>query len=187
MNSALLACSVTDWIQAIGVLVGVGVAYAGLQTWRTQLHGTSDFEAKRGLLLAAFRLRNALQSVRRTATFGGVLINGSDAQAREVINRVDEHVSKAMFAFEDARAVAEAIFGSEEIRQLVEPIQQLTGRVRSSFETEMFSRIEGARDRGARRPSWDEFSWASDDPSIDAGTRDVNAAFSKLESWARVQ
>ena len=55
---------VKDIVTVISLAVAALVAIKGLQTWRRQLKGTTDYDLAKRLLKAAYRLRDALQAVR---------------------------------------------------------------------------------------------------------------------------
>ena len=52
------------YITAVATAMGVLVAFMGLDAWKKQLKGKTDYELARRLLKAAYKLRNALSYVR---------------------------------------------------------------------------------------------------------------------------
>ena len=55
---------VRDSLVALAAIATVIVAVRGLNTWSTELRGRSRFEASRGMMLATYRLRDAVRSCR---------------------------------------------------------------------------------------------------------------------------
>jgi hypothetical protein len=51
-------------VTASAAVVGVVIAYAGLQTWKAQLKGRAAYDVARATLRGALRVRNAIESVR---------------------------------------------------------------------------------------------------------------------------
>lgn len=49
---------------AVAALVGVTIAYRGLETWKRQLRGAAHFDSCRKFLLAVYRLRDEFASIR---------------------------------------------------------------------------------------------------------------------------
>lgn len=58
------ASAIANILQAVGLLVGVGVAWRGLQTWRDQMRGQAEHAAACALLRCTLRLRDILLAVR---------------------------------------------------------------------------------------------------------------------------
>ncbi|MHA2429285.1 MAG: hypothetical protein ACXADB_14780 [Candidatus Hermodarchaeia archaeon] len=54
----------SDSITALAALAAVVIAYFGLQTWREQLKGKTEYELARRFLRAVYRVRDALALVR---------------------------------------------------------------------------------------------------------------------------
>lgn len=52
-------------IIALATVAGAVIALFGIKAWRKQLEGSAHFEVARGLLLEVYRLRDALEGVRR--------------------------------------------------------------------------------------------------------------------------
>jgi hypothetical protein len=54
----------TDYVTSFAAVAGVVFAGIGLSAWRKQLHGTSEYELARRLMLQVYQLRDALQATR---------------------------------------------------------------------------------------------------------------------------
>jgi hypothetical protein len=63
--SCELISAVSDTITAVAATAAVIVAGIGLTTWIRQLHGTTEYDLSRRLLLQVYRVRDALKEVRR--------------------------------------------------------------------------------------------------------------------------
>lgn len=58
-------------ILTVTAVVGAAVALVGLQTWRKQLEGRTEYELARRFLRAALEARDAIENVRRPMMLGG--------------------------------------------------------------------------------------------------------------------
>lgn len=56
--------ALADIITATAITAGILIATIGLNTWRKQLRGTTEYELAKRLLLQVYRLRDALQYTR---------------------------------------------------------------------------------------------------------------------------
>src|SRR5438045_1897492 len=54
---------------------GVYVAWLGLQTWRRQLHGTTNFELARNLTRATIKVQNGIETARLSPLYTGLNAN----------------------------------------------------------------------------------------------------------------
>jgi hypothetical protein len=180
-----LGCSLTDWIQAIGVLGGVLIAGFGLASWRAELRGRAQHEAVVGLLEAAIRMRDALQRARREVTWGGPGGGCSTEEAQAAVAGINKVVLERMAALEEAQARPEVLFGRAAITPLLDPIWQMVGSVRAAVENSLLAR---AKDAQRVRQSDEQHrlaTWTSNDPGVDPGTGRLLASLSQLEDWAR--
>lgn len=62
---------VKDGITAAGVMIGTGIAYSGLQTWKRQLHGNARFELSRRILKTTYAVREAMANARSPVISAG--------------------------------------------------------------------------------------------------------------------
>lgn len=60
---------IVDIIPSVAAIIVSVVAVMGLNTWKNQLHGKSEYELAGRLLVGAFRLRDAIKGVRNPAMF----------------------------------------------------------------------------------------------------------------------
>jgi len=78
-----------DWIVPIATAsaatIGSFVALVGLSSWRRQLHGQSDHELARRILVALFKMRDAIQDVRNPALFSSEMPD-PPAEKRETMS-----------------------------------------------------------------------------------------------------
>lgn len=61
---------ISDQLASLVALIAAALAYAGLQTWRLQLKGTSEYTLAKEVLKAAYRVREGFKHVRNPAIFG---------------------------------------------------------------------------------------------------------------------
>ncbi len=64
VDLAGVAEAIRDSAIAIVSVLGLIIAYCGLQTWRRQLRGNTEYDLARRLLRASFKMRDALRTVR---------------------------------------------------------------------------------------------------------------------------
>lgn len=64
MDPATLLTTVKDIMVAIAAITTTGVAVIGLEKWRHEIRGKSDFEAARELAVATYKLRSAVDKAR---------------------------------------------------------------------------------------------------------------------------
>jgi hypothetical protein len=79
---------VRDALTGCAALVGAVVAVIGLNAWHRQLKGKTDYELARRLLKAAYKVRDAIRSVRNPAIFEG------EARAAQKEVEIDEPALK---------------------------------------------------------------------------------------------
>lgn len=58
-------------VQALAVVVTVGIAFAGLKTWRQQLVGGKKFEIAEATLMTVYQIRVAIKQIRNPFIFSG--------------------------------------------------------------------------------------------------------------------
>ena len=64
---AQLIAIAKDVLTGVAAIVAAGVAVAGLETWKRQLRGNTEYELPRRLLRSAYRLREAIRWTRAAA------------------------------------------------------------------------------------------------------------------------
>jgi hypothetical protein len=111
----------------IPIWVGMGVALAGLRTWRKQLYGKQEYDVAVRLLTFIFKYRDALQGVRNPFSFVDPS-KGVDGQ-REEYNARWSAVNSARSDLEAELLVAEAIWGTDGLRTPLGSLFALDGRV----------------------------------------------------------
>lgn len=175
---APIACSVTDWIQALGVVAGVVIAGLGLRAWYAQLEGGARHKAGMDLLVAVINYRQTLQTARRTVTFSCVIGKGERPEAARWDRDIDAIVVPAMAALDAAVGPAEILLG-EDARTLTSRISALGGSVRAAIQNELGRRA--GDDTPPDRLGLS--SWTSDDPDHDRFSAAFRDAFAPLQAW----
>lgn len=180
--------SLPEWIRALATLggtivalVGVTIAAKGLTTWQRQQRGATRHGAAIEVLIAAFGLRQTLQTIRFSCVYGGPGAGSPREVVARAIEQFDEPAHAAMEAFDKAVGRAEAVFGADLLAQ-VKPIRDMIGKVRTAARNEIHSR---GKDNVSGPRGWENFGWCNEDPALDKGTAELRAAFGPLEAWAR--
>jgi hypothetical protein len=65
-----LVTLIKDLILCGAAIAGAVIAIKGLNTWKRQLKGQSEYELSRRLLVTLFKYRDAINGVRHPAMFG---------------------------------------------------------------------------------------------------------------------
>lgn len=203
-------CSI-DWPSLFGVLkdfalggaavVTSWVAVQGLQKWRDELRGKTNFEVARGLARATYKVRDELAACRtpliRSAEYpagyqapapGAPPNRAKEASALAyVYNNRWKPVTEALREFDAQKLEAEALWGSE-IREGTEALHRCATTVFVAIE----SILDDARAGGAHFESNREFGrrtrsqahaslTATDNPL----SNDIAAAVSAIENKLR--
>lgn len=106
-------------VQAAAVCGGVWIAWKGLQTWRAQLKGTTEYELARNLLRSVYKTKEAINHLRAPFRF----IRPSASPAEQQGARIKDWEARAKVfvdAFEELRMYrleAEVVFGDRELSE----------------------------------------------------------------------
>jgi len=71
MDSTELISVIKDITTAIVAIIGVGVAIAGLSTWRKQIKGKTEYDLARRLLKSIYKIRDSIPAVRNPFQLAG--------------------------------------------------------------------------------------------------------------------
>lgn len=78
---------VKDIITALSALAVAGIATLGLQTWKKELKGRTEYELARRLLRAVYKARHAIHLIRNPLMFAGEIVQS----LQEANIQVDQH------------------------------------------------------------------------------------------------
>lgn len=81
--------AIADSATAIAAAGGIGIAFAGLRTWRDQLTGQNEYEVARRLLRVALATRDRIAFVRHPVITG--------ASSRLPIRKLDWRLRKMVY------------------------------------------------------------------------------------------
>lgn len=98
-------CSITDWIsalssavQAVAVLLGLWIAYLGLDQWKRQSVWTKNSELAEEVMLAANAFRDSIARVRSPIGYSGE--GTSRTKDQNEIEEVEKHLNYKFIPFE---------------------------------------------------------------------------------------
>lgn len=145
MNSVDIAGVVAiakDVMTGAAALIAAVVAARGLQTWKRQLHGNTNYELARRLLRSAYRVREAIRWVRNPLILYGEAASalkgaglsdsppaGSDDQGEALVYQARwQRVAEANVEFLAELLEAEALWGPE-IRQRGDALAACIGQL----------------------------------------------------------
>jgi hypothetical protein len=193
---------IKDIITALAALTAGIVAVVGLQSWRRQLKGKTDYELARRFLRAAYRVREAIRYVRNPIRGGSEYEEAnqkpaiSNSQRSERANaeaalyshrwnRLHEAISDLQLELLEA----EVSWGSKP-RQSVDPLYKCIGKLRAStwlylhdFENPNLRTDDKAE---ARRKQNDLVVFeSSEDPSEDQFTAEIKDAIEVIETFMK--
>lgn len=125
---------VKDCILGVAAAVTAWVAVRGLNKWHQEMAGKHQYDAARGLVKAAYKLRNEIQMCRspffRGAEFGGN--EGAEGWRKAYEGRFTP-VLTCLEEFEAAALEAESIWGSS-VRDKADAIRSCVGELYAAIE-----------------------------------------------------
>lgn len=141
--------SIKDIFLAIAAILTVLVAWKGLNTWRRQLFGKTEYALVRRLLRYTYQYRDAIQQVRVPYMFGSEMANLTEEEAEKMNTEEIHHynlqkgyerrwdfISKAKVNLEPALLEAEVLWGKnirDKFSKLFHNESVLAGNLMSYF------------------------------------------------------
>lgn len=185
----------------IAAIVASVVAIKGLSTWNRQLKGEVEYELTRRLLKCAFRIREALKSVRNPVMFGYEQPRPEEAEASKMSNDKIRHygltrayqmrwdkVNEAQTEFQTDILEAEVIWGNV-IHQKFKRLLELQGELYSVVQTYLVicdpSKPESTRNsyQEILKKKRDILYDLSTEDNPDDFTQDVTKAVKEIEDF----
>lgn len=137
--------ALADSITAVAAAGGAVVAAMGLATWREQLKGRTQYDLARRMLEKTYRLREAIRSARNPVILGGEFHAAAEEETdgeethpgatdeyndaiAAVYDQRWKHVAEIKSDLEADAFEAEALWGSEETDEALEPLRDFHGR-----------------------------------------------------------
>ncbi len=191
-----------DLLTALAAAVGAIVAILGLNTWRRQLRGHTEYELARRYLRAALRVRDAISTVRNpfmNYVDKTVPAKSTDAGPQaESLNRAEstrlayadrwQRLDSARSDLRLEAIEAEVLWGSQALAVL-EPLNRAIGELYSSLSSHL-DRLDRPHFDG---PSgWSQLDWnrinsviyeSSADPAVDQFTKTIVEAVRTIEGF----
>ncbi|MEO1572323.1 MAG: hypothetical protein AAFU51_13805 [Bacteroidota bacterium] len=198
-----LVSLIKDIVTGIVAIGGLTVAALGLQAWRRQLRGRTQYDLARRTLRATYKVRNEIQSVRHPGISSGEfkvareeagieenpqVVGSSIEDNVAVYQRRMNRLGEAWSDLELEITEAEVLWGKE-ISEAVKPLRSCTISLNASLRT--YFRLMRAEERRRKvdRKRWEEADkiiyWTSDDPSEDSFTGSVSLAVEKVEEYLK--
>lgn len=126
---------IRDLVTIVSLIVAACVAIKGLQTWRSQLTGTAEYDLAKRILKATYKLRNALESVRNPLMTVGEISHAvkeanidTDPKSSEYSSKSNaavysirwKKVTESLAELQEEAIEAEALWGSTVGKQILE-------------------------------------------------------------------
>jgi hypothetical protein len=188
-------------ITAIAAIAAAAFAYIGLQTWRHQLKGASEYALAKELLKAAYRVREAFKHVRNPAMFSYEYPEGmrqpdghlaEDKRADGIGHAYEERfkvLSEAFLTLEDKNLDGQVEWGSK-YSEIIVPLRKCRIELKIALQDHIES-LRRTYERPAstveeRREAGSVMYYLGEAPSEhDLFTPQINAAISEFESRLR--
>lgn len=136
---------IKDFIVAMAAIFGTFIAKKGLDTWRRQLKGQSEYELSRRILVTLFKYRDAINSVRNPLFYGFEISYPTESESKSMTpDEIDFYgVSKAYQArwdkvYDEKKILyvdlleSEAIWGGR-LKDIFKNIYDLENELRLTF------------------------------------------------------
>lgn len=161
----------------IVAIFGLGVAWAGLLTWRKQLKGKTEYELARRLLKAVFDVRNALRWVRDP------LLVGDQTEVYEA--RLQE-VDRALPGLRVEVLEAEVLFGTEAVKSRVPALHQCVIELRIALRGFLRHQAGALQLPDGKVAEYEQtlFDTGTDEEPDEYGAT-LNEAVEAFEAWLR--
>lgn len=181
---------------AAAVIGGAFIAFAGLNAWKKQLRGQTDYDLARKLMKAVYRVRNEIELARDPfimpaetdaavkAAGLGEFEKGNQAKQSEAVYAVRfQKVAAQYVELETEMLEAEATWGSE-WTGVINDLEGCVKELRSAFQ-----RFRSRHERPGNEPDKvneiEEVVYSYKDKSRDKFAQKVDAAVRKFEDVAR--
>lgn len=192
---------IKDIVTIVATVAGAIIAGYGVDTWRKQLKGKTEYELARRLLKAVYKLREAIKIVRNPfipsgEVYQALIDEGFSKEEIEkdetkILSRQDlvykrrwEHISEANSNLKVEILEAEVIWG-EEIKELTDELRKcisllnlnLTRYQRQQNNTRDYSR--------ERMEEIEKVIWDDGDPDENFFTNRIETAISEIENFLK--
>lgn len=178
-----------DVITIAAAVVGIIVAISGLDAWKKQLKGKTDYELARRYLRAVLKLRDALQSVRHP-----MITAGEFSQAKKVVKDdgesedIDENIAVYIVRWKlvteslsdlQVESFEAQVSWGKEILRLEKPMKQLIRELNVHLMLSLDKNLEPKEKIESRKYIYN----SGDDNNPDQYTRDLNGAIENIEKF----
>jgi hypothetical protein len=181
---------------AVAVLGGAGIALAGLNTWKKQLRGQTDYDLARRLMKAVYKVRNEIQEVRspwimgsetekavKTMGLEGFDKDNEQKQMGAVYELRYQRVAACWVELETAVLEAEATWGSE-WTGVIKDLEACVRELRSAFRLFVLE-YERPGSSPEKQKEISDIINSRRDKSKDKFAQEIDAAVRKFEDVAR--
>lgn len=161
MSAADVFTALKDIFLAGAAATTAFVAYRGLEKWKAELSGRTNFEVARQFMKSVYRLRNEIQDCRSPFVsasefpegYQGALGNYSSSEKGDAWVHVYKNrwqpVMDAVQEFDSATLEAEALWGAA-VKDAAQELRRLAVRLRASIDAFIRNEYSGHQDFGDR-------------------------------------
>jgi hypothetical protein len=193
---------IKDIITGLSALVAASIAILGLQAWKKQLKGKTEYELAQRLLRAIYKVREALAVVRnpfqsaaeiaaamKESSIEGDIINNPTIRAqseRAVYEKRWQKVQEAFVDVESTLLEAEAIWG-QPVKDSVKPLQDCISTLAINIKKHLRNIEKQPRNFDSQEEEKiDDIIYGfSGDSDNNLFSKEINTAVSKMESFLR--
>jgi hypothetical protein len=191
---------IKDIITSLAAIVAGYVALAGVNAWRKQLTGKTEYEAARRLLKAIYTVRNAINLVRNPVMRGGEIIRASQQASIDIPSSQQMPLPESVAAAYqerwktvsgaltdlDAEAYEAEVLWGQDIRALLQPIYASATELYRALQ--IFVRFE-SQDQWQQDPVRDKriraIVFRLPDPNQDAFATSLSDSVKTVEQFLR--
>ena len=193
------------WISTVrDLLVGASAAtaayfaYLGVDAWRRELKGRSEYQLAKDVLKAVYKVREAFNIVRNPVTFSyeypeemrgphGNLEHAHDYEGTEhVYQKRWEYMARAFSELEDLHLIAQVEWGPQH-QDVIRKLRGCRGELQIAIQ-DMLQQKKKPRALSKREMSREERSVLYDvgrDSKFGQFTREIDEAIADFEKWLR--
>ncbi len=193
---------IKDVITGLSAITAAVIAILGLQAWKKQLKGKTEYELAQRLLRATYKVREAFAWVRnpfqsaaeisnamKDSNIEGDPINNPKVRAQSegaVYEKRWQKVQEAFVELESVLLEAEAIWG-QTVRDNLKPLQTCASTLAINIKTHLRNIEKPPRnyDPEAEKKIDDIIYGWSGDSENNSFSKEINSAVSKMENFLR--
>jgi hypothetical protein len=181
-----------DLCLALAAVGGVVIALLGLRTWWRELKGKTEYDLARRILIATYKIRDAIQTVRNpfmsTSEYAGTESgkNEKDAQYQGIAEAYQKRwnfVNEGLIELDVVTLEAEAIWGSELIEDM-KPLKECSKELFVKIKRYLLTRQSEVYREQMSQEKWEKIDktiYSGGSPDDDEFYRRLLDAVKKIE------